>query len=149
MRLSRTDTWMSTLRAAAGCVSMYRGPARQLLEIDELAYLRDHARAQDPPLAPLQAGSDGSARGLDSGRGRRRAASEGKSQTAIVRELGLAKGSVSYDLKRLNLGAIEIRGSWRDRLHPRLLGLARQRAVRPEDRPAAAARRRAGALADP
>lgn len=38
------------------------------------------------------------------------AVSEGKSQAAIARELGLAKGSVSYHLKRLDLGAIKYVG---------------------------------------
>ncbi len=84
-------------------------PKRTFLEIDELAYLEDSARAQDPPLALFkQAAMEapaGSTRAAVA-----RAASEGKSQAAIVRELGLAKGSVSYDLKRLNLGAIKYVG---------------------------------------
>jgi hypothetical protein len=76
-------------------------PKRTFLEIDELACLEDIAREQDPPLAlfkqaamAARAGSTRAAVAL--------AASEGKSQAAIVRELGLAKGSVSYHLKRLD-----------------------------------------------
>ncbi len=38
------------------------------------------------------------------------AASEGKSQAALVRELGLTQGSISYHLKRLDLGAIKYVG---------------------------------------
>lgn len=122
-------------------------PRRTFLEIDELACLEDIARARDPPLSlfrqaamAARAGSTRAAVAL--------AASEGKSQAAIVRDLGLAKGSVSYHLKHLDLGAIKYVGSWGDRLHPRLLGGAGQRVVRPEDRPVAVARPRAGALPD-
>ncbi len=84
-------------------------PRRTFLEIDELACLEDCARAQDPPLALFKqaalaapAESTRAAVAL--------AASEGKSQAAIVSELGLAKGSISYHLKRLNLGAIKYVG---------------------------------------
>jgi integrase len=84
-------------------------PRRTFLEIDELACLEDIARAQDPPLALFRqaamAAPTGSTRAAVA-----LAASEGKSQAAIVRELGLAKGSVSYHLKRLNLGAIKYVG---------------------------------------
>jgi hypothetical protein len=38
------------------------------------------------------------------------AASEGKSQAALVRDLGLTQGSISYHLKRLDLGAIKYVG---------------------------------------
>jgi hypothetical protein len=74
-------------------------PRRTFLEIDELICLEDSARAQDPPLALFKqaaiaapAGATRAAVAL--------AVSEGKSQAAVVRELGLAKGSVSYHLKR-------------------------------------------------
>jgi integrase len=84
-------------------------PKRTFLEIDELACLEDIARAQDPPLALFRqaamaapAGSTRAAVAL--------AVSEGKSQAAVVREMGLAKGSVSYHLKRLDLGAIKYVG---------------------------------------
>jgi len=84
-------------------------PRRTFLEIDELACLEDIAQAQDPPLALFRkaaiaapAGSTRAAVALG--------ASEGKSQAAIVRELGLAKGSISYHLKRLTLGAIRYVG---------------------------------------
>jgi integrase len=84
-------------------------PKRTFLEIDELACLEDIARGQDPPLALFRqaaivapAGSTRAAVAL--------AVSEGKSQAAVVREMGLAKGSVSYHLKRLDLGAIKYVG---------------------------------------
>ena len=74
-------------------------PKRAFLEIDELACLLDAAREQDPPLALFRqaaiaapAGSTRAAVAL--------AVSEGKSQAAVVRELGLAKSSVSYHLNR-------------------------------------------------
>ena len=84
-------------------------PKRTFLEIDELACLEDIARGQDPPLALFRraamvapAGSTRAAVAL--------AVSEGKSRAAVVSELGLAKGSVSYHLKRLDLGAIKYVG---------------------------------------
>ncbi len=84
-------------------------PKRTFLEIDELACLEDIARRQDPPLALFRqaamvapVGSTRAAVAL--------AVSEGKSQAAVVREMGLAKGSVSYHLKRLDLGAIKYVG---------------------------------------
>lgn len=36
------------------------------------------------------------------------AATEGNSQASLVRELGLTQGSISYHLKRLDLGAIYV-----------------------------------------
>ena len=84
-------------------------PKRTALEIDELACLEDIAREQDPPLALFEqaamaapAGSTRAAVAL--------AISEGKSRAAVVRELGLRQGSISYHLARLDLGAISYVG---------------------------------------
>jgi hypothetical protein len=67
-------------------------PKRTFLEIDELACLEDIARGQDPPLALFRqaamvapAGSTRAAVAL--------AVSEGKSQAAVVGELGMAKAA--------------------------------------------------------
>lgn len=84
-------------------------PRRTFLEIDELVCLEDSARAQDPPLALFKQAAI--AAPADSTRATvALAASEGKSQTALVRELGLTQGSVSYHLKRLGLGGIKYVG---------------------------------------
>jgi integrase len=120
-------------------------PRRTFLEIDELARLEDIARAQDPPLALFKqaalAAPPGSTRAAVA-----LAASEGKGQAAIVRQLGLSQGTVSYHLKRLRFGSLKYVGPWGGCLHPRLLGRACQRAVQPDDRPPASASLRAGAL---
>jgi hypothetical protein len=84
-------------------------PRRTFLEIDELVCLEDSARAQDPPLALFKqaaiAAPAGSTRAMVA-----LATSEGKSQAALVRDLGLKQGSISYHLKRLDLGAIKYVG---------------------------------------
>ena len=84
-------------------------PKRTFLEVDELVCLQDSARAQDPPLALFKqaaiAAPASSTRAMVA-----LAASEGKSQAALVRELGLTQGSISYHLKRLDLGAIKYVG---------------------------------------
>jgi integrase len=84
-------------------------PKRTFLEIDELACLVDAAQEQDPPLALFRqaamAAPAGSTRAAVAW-----AVSEGKSQAAIVREVGLVKGGVSYHLKRLDLGLIKYVG---------------------------------------
>jgi integrase len=84
-------------------------PKRTFLEIDELACLEDIARAQDPPLARFKQAA--LAAPADSTRAMvALAASEGKSQATVVRELGLTRGSVSYHLQHLNLGGIKYVG---------------------------------------
>jgi hypothetical protein len=84
-------------------------PKRTFLEIDELVCLQESARAQDPPLALFRQAAitapTGSTRAMVA-----LAASEGKSQAALVRELELTQGSISYHLKRLDLGAIKYVG---------------------------------------
>ena len=84
-------------------------PRCTFLEIDELVCLEHSARAQDPPLALFKqaaiAAPAGSTRATVA-----LAASAGKNQAALVRELGLTQGCVSYYLKRLNLGGIKYVG---------------------------------------
>jgi hypothetical protein len=84
-------------------------PKRTFLEIDELACLEDIARAQDPPLARFRQAAI--AAPADSTRAMvALAASEGKSQATVVRELGLTQGSVSYHLQHLSIGGIKYVG---------------------------------------
>ncbi len=104
----------------------YRWRAGHLKRFFGCYRLEDIARGQDPPLALFRqaamvapAGSTRAAVAL--------AVSEGKSHAAVVEELGLAKGSVSYHLKRLDhFGAIKYVGRGAIVSTPRLLRRAGQ-----------------------